>query len=197
MQPAAAAAVRGAPAAERILDVAERLVQTRGFNGFSYADVAAELGVTKPSLHYHFPSKAVLGEALIIRYAQRFGAALGAMEGDAGSARRRLRRYADLYADVLDRQRMCLCGMLAADLETLPQAMRAAVLRFFDTNESWLTGVLAEGRSRGELRFRGPARAQAQALIGTLEGAMLVARPYGDLTRFDAAAKQLLNGLTP
>ena len=54
-----------------ILDVAERLVQTRGFNGFSYADVASELAVTKASLHYHFPSKAELGEALIDRYATR------------------------------------------------------------------------------------------------------------------------------
>ncbi len=55
--------------ATRILDVAERLVQTRGFNGFSYADIAAELHITKASLHYHFASKAELGEALILRYA--------------------------------------------------------------------------------------------------------------------------------
>ena len=53
--------------AARILDVAERLVQTRGFNGFSYADVASELDVTKASLHYHFPGKAELGQALIAR----------------------------------------------------------------------------------------------------------------------------------
>ncbi len=55
--------------ASRILDAAERLVQDRGFNGFSYADVAAELQITKPALHYHFASKAALGEALIARYA--------------------------------------------------------------------------------------------------------------------------------
>ncbi len=55
--------------AARILDAAERLVQDRGFNGFSYADVAAELQITKPALHYDFASKADLGEALIARYA--------------------------------------------------------------------------------------------------------------------------------
>ena len=44
--------------AQRILDIAERLVQTRGFNGFSYADIAGALAVTKASLHYHFPTKA-------------------------------------------------------------------------------------------------------------------------------------------
>ena len=61
-----------ADTATRILDSAERLVQQRGFNGFSYADVASELGITKASLHYHFSSKAELGEALIARYAERF-----------------------------------------------------------------------------------------------------------------------------
>ena len=61
---------------ERILDIAERLVQTRGFNNFSYADIASELGITTASLHYHFPGKAELGHALITRYAQRFSQAL-------------------------------------------------------------------------------------------------------------------------
>ena len=59
--------------AVRILDVAERLVQVHGFNGFSYADIAADLQITKAALHYHFPGKAELGEALIVRYAERFG----------------------------------------------------------------------------------------------------------------------------
>ena len=56
----------------RILDVAERLVQTRGFNGFSYADIAVQLGITKASLHYHFATKAELGRTLIARYTGAF-----------------------------------------------------------------------------------------------------------------------------
>jgi TetR/AcrR family transcriptional repressor of nem operon len=58
--------------AQRILDIAEGLVQTRGFNNFSYADIATELGITKASLHYHFPGKAELGQAIVARYAKRF-----------------------------------------------------------------------------------------------------------------------------
>ena len=61
--------------ATQILDVAERLVQERGFNGFSYADVAKELDISKAALHYHYPGKAELGEALIERYAARFAVA--------------------------------------------------------------------------------------------------------------------------
>src|SRR5437588_12303592 len=84
--------------AERILDIAERLVQTRGFSNFSYADIAAELGITKASLHYHFPGKAELGEALITRYAERFAEALGRIDDEQPDARHKLEAYAELYA---------------------------------------------------------------------------------------------------
>jgi TetR/AcrR family transcriptional repressor of nem operon len=188
-------ATRAAGTAERILDVAERLVQSRGYNGFSYADVAAELGISKPGLHYHFPGKAELGEALVTRYAQRFGEALATIDAAGEDAPTRLSRYASLYADVLDQERMCLCGMLAADDETLPRAMREAVVRFFDDNETWLEQVLGEGRAAGLLRYEGPARDQARLMLSSLEGAMLVARPYRDPERFRAASRRLLGSL--
>ena len=123
-----------ADTATRILDIAERLVQSRGFNGFSYADVLRE-------------------------------------------------------------KRMCLCGMLAADYDTLPKPMRDAVIRFFDDNELWLTRVLGQGHEDGSVRIGGSASEAAQAIIGGLEGALLVARPYGDVARFKATATQLLEGL--
>ena len=76
--------------AERALDIAERLVQTRGFSNFSYADIATELGITKPSLHYHFPGKAELGQALITRYSERFSEALTQIDRDLPDARAKL-----------------------------------------------------------------------------------------------------------
>jgi TetR/AcrR family transcriptional regulator, transcriptional repressor for nem operon len=125
---------RGNDTAQLILDAAERLVQVRGFNGFSYADVAAELGITKASLHYHFPGKAELGEALIARYASRFGEALAAIDSEVTDAAAKLDAYSRLYADVLQSRRMCLCGMLAAEYETLASPIRDAVITFFDDN---------------------------------------------------------------
>jgi TetR/AcrR family transcriptional regulator, transcriptional repressor for nem operon len=189
--------------ASRILDVAEQLVQVRGFNGFSYADIAAELRITKAALHYHFASKADLGEALIARYATRFNAALDAMkgEGEVGGggtgAGAKLAAYARLYQRVLTDRRMCLCGMLAAEYQTLPQPMQDAVISFFDHNEEWLAGVLEQGRADGSLQFTGSARDTARMIVGGLEGAMLVARPYGDVARFQTAAASLLAGLSP
>jgi TetR/AcrR family transcriptional regulator, transcriptional repressor for nem operon len=181
--------------AERILDVAERLVQTRGFNNFSYADIAKELGITTASLHYHYPGKAELGNALITRYAERFAQALDQIDQDIPDAPAKLEAYASLYAGVLEGKRMCMCGVLAAEYQTLPKPMRNAVIRFFDDNQRWLADVLAQGRSAETLAFTGPADEVAQGILSTLEGAMLVARPYGDLTRFNSAAHQLLASL--
>ena len=181
--------------ASRILDIAERLVQVRGFNGFSYADIASELNISKASLHYHFPGKAELGEALIRRYAERFAGALASIDERGGNASQRLQGYARIYADVLRDRRMCLCGMLAAEYETLPKPMRNAIIGFFDANETWLTRVLEDGEREGVLRLTGTADEEAQAIVSGLEGALLIARPRGDVARFDATATRLLAGL--
>jgi TetR/AcrR family transcriptional repressor of nem operon len=182
--------------AQRILDVAEELVQRRGYNGFSYADIAGELGITKASLHYHFASKAELGEALIERYAARFAEALEGIAGTTSGAHSKLEAYASLYVDVLRGDRMCLCGMLAAEYQTLPERMHGSVIGFFDHNVTWLTGVLAEGQSDGELSFEGSPADAAQTVLSGLQGAMLVARPYRDLARFQAAAARTVASLS-
>jgi len=182
--------------AERVLDIAERLMQIRGFNNFSYADIATELGITKASLHYHYPGKAELGQALITRYTKRFNEALADIDRDAPDARAKLEAYVDLYAGVLRNERMCMCCILAAEYPTLPDAMQSEVIGFFDENQRWLAELLKAGDADGTLKFTGRPEDVAQGILSTLEGAMLVARPYGDLARFDAAAGQLMAGLT-
>ena len=185
-----------ASTSQRILDVAERLVQTRGFNGFSYADIASALTVTKASLHYHFPTKAALGKQLIERYEKTFLLALGGIERSGAGAPEKLRRYVKIYADVLRANRMCLCGMLAAEYATLPKPMREEMRQFFDENERWLVAVLEQGRASGSIRFTGSALDVARAIVGSLEGAMMLARSYGDVARFQVVADRVLAELS-
>jgi TetR/AcrR family transcriptional repressor of nem operon len=184
-----------AATSQRILDVAERLVQTRGYNGFSYADIAQTLRVTKASLHYHFPAKADLGARLIERYERNFLAALATIEAEGRGARDKLRRFAAIYEDVLRDNRMCLCGMLAAEYATLPKPMREDMRHFFDENERWLVAVLQQGKRDKSLAFSGSAADAARALIGALEGAMMIARTYGDPKRFTSVADRVLADL--
>ncbi len=195
-EPSARPASPDATTPTRILDEAERLTQTRGFNGFSYADVASVVGTTKAALHYHYPSKADLGHALIARYADRFMGALDEIDATGEAEPDRLRRYVRLYADVLSRDRLCLCGMLAAEFGTLPDGMREALREYFARNETWLAALLERGRAAATLRFEGSPEDSARALTAALEGAMLLARAHGDPKHFDAAATFLLREFT-
>jgi TetR/AcrR family transcriptional repressor of nem operon len=187
----------GAGTTSQILDVAERLLQMRGYNGFSYGDVATELAITRAALHYHFPGKAELGRALIERYAARFSEALADLDATAPDAAAKLQGYVALYTDVLSADRMCLCGMLAAEHRTLPDPLQRAVCDFFSANTSWLRKVLEEGCADGSLHCPGTAEATASMLLSALEGAMLITRLNGDVDRFTATASQLLAGLVP
>ncbi len=182
---------------DRILDCAEFLVQTRGFSGFSYADIAAQLRITNASVHHHFATKAHLGRQLIQRYHEGFRAALDRIDARGNDARKRLQAYVKLYRDVLrDRERMCLCGMLAADFTVLSPPLRRSLRAFFEMNEEWITQVLTEGQSKRSFHLIRPPRDEARRLLAALEGAMLVARCFGDVARFRSAAEGLLAGLT-
>ncbi|WP_243076099.1 TetR/AcrR family transcriptional regulator [Microbacterium sp. SS28] len=181
--------------ADRILDLAEELVQTRGVNGMSYADISAGLGITKASLHYHFATKADLVRALIDRYSSRFFAQLHVIEEGETDAAVRLREYAQVYGGVLARGRMCLCGMLASDYETLSPDAQSEVAQFFERNTEWLARVIAEGVRDGELTETAPPRDAAETLLAGLEGAMLVSRPFEGSQRFDTISAALLNAL--
>jgi TetR/AcrR family transcriptional regulator, transcriptional repressor for nem operon len=178
--------------AQLILDAAEQLAQRRGFNGFSYADIAEKLGVTKASLHYHFPSKADLGARLIARYHETFADALTDIDATVDDEAEKLRRYVALYDEVISHDRMCLCGVFAAEYTTLPVLMQVELRAFFDANEVWLASVLEHGRESGRLNVRESPRAHARILVEILEGAMLVARAYSDLGRFRATADHAL-----
>ena len=148
---------RGQDTSTRILDVAERLVQVRGFNGFSYADVAGELNITKASLHYHFAGKAELGEALIaaVRGPFRRGAGRDREQphrctGQARRLREALRRRAPRQADVPVRDaRGRIPDAPQADAERRDQVLRR--------ERGVARGRPGPGTRRGNLEFAGSA----------------------------------------
>ena len=170
-------------------------MQTRGFNGFSYADVAAELGITTASLHYHFPGKAELGEALIERYAERFRAALAAI--DAREAAPRRRKLDGLRRPLRRRAaRPSACASAACSppsTRRCPSRCERGRSAFFDANEAWLERVLERGRARRRRsQFDGRAARRGAAHRDGARGRDALARPYGDVARFEADAQRLL-----
>jgi len=186
-----------ASTADRILDVAEDLVQTRGYGAFSYADIADQLRLRKASIHHHFASKGELTRAVAARYRAAFREKLRALETRQPDPGRRLKGYVRLFQEALRQgDHMCLYGMLAADFASLPEAVRGEVTGFFDDQEAWLTRVLDAGQKAGRFRFAGKPQAEARMLFAALEGAMLVARTRGEVGRFTSVAAGLIRTLS-
>ncbi len=171
--------------AEQILDLAETLIQTRGYSAFSYQDIADSLGIRKASIHYHFPSKTDLGIAVVDRYVERFGAGLVAISGDQSQpSMAMLDFYVEPYvAYARTPDRVCLSGALAGEILALPPELRSRVDGFFRTHQAWLTGILKRGVARGEFKLPAPASKVARLLFGALQGALLVKRTTGDTSQ--------------
>ncbi len=180
---------------DKILESAQKLVQQRGFNGFSYADVANEVGIRKASLHHHFPSKTDLGLSLINIYSERLTTALVNLDNSSSSIEKKLNNYIDIYRSALEDQRMCLGGMLASEIITLDPVMLPSLHHFFDINTSWLAKTLEEGQAQQLFTLTSPADDQAQLFVSSLQGALLISRAMNNMNLFEQASSSLLKNL--
>jgi TetR/AcrR family transcriptional repressor of nem operon len=165
---------------EQLLDAAERRIREAGYNGFSFRDLAAEVGIKSASVHHHFPTKARLAAAVARRYADRFLAALGPPE--AGSVAAFRRSFAEAFARDGG---MCLCGVLAAEAGALPPEVAAEARRFFE-------GSLAHLLRLPEITAEPVPTRRALFVLATLEGAMLLARVMPDPATFEHATAGLV-----
>lgn len=178
---------------QSIVDVAQELVQSRGFNAFSYRDLAERVGIKTSSIHYHFPTKGDLATALVERYRAKMRGARGRIEARHGRPIERFEAFLALLCATFERENMiCLCGMLATDAATLPLDAREQVRGFFEDNESWLSDVLKAGREAGELRFEGDPQNAAHALFCAMQGAMIGAATFGRPARVNECAAWIL-----
>ncbi|MFK7738723.1 MAG: TetR/AcrR family transcriptional regulator [Planctomycetota bacterium] len=176
---------------ERALQVAVRLMQTRGYHGFTFQDVAQELGVSHVAVHHHYRTKADLVAAAMRVYTDGFDGLLEEIASSETEPRRMLKRYAGLFeATAADSETICLCGALAADFATLPEAVQPEIVRFYEHNERWLQKVIAS--ALGTRSGAAKTRRMARGLVDALEGAMVSARAFGDPSRVSSLVRLLL-----
>lgn len=181
---------------ERILDVAQHLVQQQGFASVAYRDISAALGIRNASIHHHFPSKTDLGTALVQRYRSRTEMLLTHLSGTEASPLQRLSQYLTAYQGVIHEDgRICLCTQLIAEDCVLPPAIQQELAAFFIFSEQWLTRTLEEGQRQGELQFMGSAADTALTFLATIEGAMLLARATRSPQRFEHITHRALTAV--
>jgi len=177
------------PVKDKILDYAQFLVQTRGYNAMSYRDLAGEVGIKTSSIHYYFPAKEDLAVALLDRYRAAFKGALAVIDAETTDPKLKFKRFVDLFVETVCAGKICLGGMFASDLTTLTEATQDQVRAFFNESEEWLANLLKGGRDAGKFTFEGSPRVEAETIFSMLEGAMIAARLFNDEKRLLRAAK--------
>jgi len=170
-----------------IIQVAEDMVRHGGYNSFSFRNIASAIGIKSSSVHYHFSTKEHLGVAVTKHYTDKFIASLGNACDLVASGKDPINIYVKAFRKALSQDKgMCLCGMLGAEADVLPERVINETRQFFVRNIAWLeTAYRAKGVSKG-------AKEKAVQAISLLEGAMLTSNVMGDSRTFDLAAKLLI-----
>jgi TetR/AcrR family transcriptional repressor of nem operon len=178
--------------ADLILDVAQELLQTRGYNGISYQDIADQVGIRKASIHHHFATKAELGVKLVRRYRRQWQRFLAGIDESKLGAWEKFDGYLEPFrATARTGDRVCLCGVLGAEFAALSIEIQQEVQEFFSDNEAWLTRLLSQGRRARDFRFSGDPDSEAAVIFACLEGSLIVARACRSPIQFETVVLQL------
>ena len=163
---------------DAILDAAEARARAAGYNGFSFRELAADVGIKSASVHYHFPTKSALAHELMERYRTK---ALDFL-GEPASADAALDRMVLLFRQAALESEMCLCGALGVSSAALPPLVQTSAARFSRTLVDWLKHAPDAGR---DLPF------PPEAIVALLEGALLLSVTARDPAFFERATLPL------
>ena len=184
--------------ADDILACARALIVSGGYNGFSYADIAEVVGIRKPSIHHHFPTKAALVKTLVVRYREAAEEGIANLQRAIPAPLDQLRAYVGYWkACIGDASApFCVCALLANEMPVLPEEIAVEVQGYFRHLSGWLTALLERAAGQGAIELDGPARVEAEVLMATVHGAMLSARAYSDTAIFSLVMDRQLARLT-
>lgn len=186
------------PKAAEIVAQTRSLLVAGGYNSFSYADLAERVGITKASIHHHFPSKAALVTCVVARYRQEAAAGLGALQAQFDDPLSELNAYADYWAGCIrsGAHPFCICAMLATEMPTIPADVAVEVKAHFHDVTAWLADVLQRGAARGQFHLLNSPAVSAQAFMAVVHGAMLMARAQDEPRTFAAIVQPAILKLT-
>jgi TetR/AcrR family transcriptional repressor of nem operon len=162
--------------ATAIMDAAEQRMRVGGFNGFSFRELAADVGIKSSSVHYHFSTKEKLGAAIVHRYTET---AIQRVEDYAEGETDPVKRWVRAFRGVLTEKKMCPCVVLAAGALDLPAEVASEVRQFYQTS---LERLIKEGLTTEV----------AAEVLATITGSLVVANALGDVDAYDRATSELI-----
>ncbi len=158
-----------------ILQHADTLIQSNGFHGFSYADLAKQLGIRKASIHHHFATKADLG----IAFCQLKCEQLNYLQSQLKSlptAQARLKEYFAVFQSCASEQQMCGIYAMQTDLRLMAEPLQKQVMKMADLELLIVRDILQAGLDSGEFHFKTTAYQQAVIICCAIKGALMLNR---------------------
>lgn len=169
----------------KILDLAETLTQTKGFNGFSYIDLANDIGIKTSSIHYYFKAKDDLAAALVERIQERHAKGFEDMEANNATPNDRLKALIGYFQNYIAEQKFCMCGMIAAEFQSVSPRVSKLVQTYFQDFQAWL-------KRQFEIAGSHDADQQAVSFLSALEGSLLLGRLNNDPQYISNALKDYI-----
>ncbi|MEL7022210.1 MAG: TetR/AcrR family transcriptional regulator [Pseudomonadota bacterium] len=169
---------------EQIENAATDAIKKSGVRNVSFRTLAETVGVKSASVHYHFPTKSDLAVSVVDKYTLGFSEALDAIDRKHKSVSSRLMAFARIFEDTLANGELCLCGMMASEVDELDQQTKASLQRFFREAERWLVKTLES--QPDEVVSPLPPNELAKILMSGLEGAILIDRAADGRARIKA-----------
>lgn len=163
---------------DHIIQTADQLIRSKGYNAFSFVDVANVVGIRKPSIHHHFPRKADLGVAVIEYHIQQLQKIQQAFADKC--AVKKLDRFFSIYADIKKQNKVCLVGSLTTDYHTLDTEVQDKLRYFSEMMLNWVADFLEEGRCTHEFHFQETPRAKALLIITNMMAIVQLSRVTAD-----------------
>ncbi|MFA5329161.1 MAG: TetR/AcrR family transcriptional regulator [Prolixibacteraceae bacterium] len=161
---------------EKILELGEELIVTKGYNGFSYQDISTAMGIKNAAVHYYFPSKENLGTSILKTNIQRFEEMIENMKNRDFDEHQQLESFMKIYLKSNRDNKICLIGSLGTDINTLSDPMRNELQKMVDRIVNWLETTLESGRSKSLFSFQTTARDQALRILSSLVAGLQLAR---------------------
>lgn len=183
---------------EAILELTQELIQTKGYNSFSYGDISEKLGIKRASIHYYFPQKVDLGVAVTIRYTDNFKEMLNSIEKDKTIPYpKKIEQYFGAFVEISSTKiKICLGGALGGEYIVLPELVQVEVQKFFDINLRFLEKVLKDGLKSGELNLSNTPKEVAYLIFSSLEGGLIIARSKNKPQHYTKLVKSIILSLT-
>jgi TetR/AcrR family transcriptional regulator, transcriptional repressor for nem operon len=181
---------------EKIMELGENLIRTKGYNAFSYQDISSELGIKNAAIHYYFPSKENLGTSIVRTNIQRFEEMVENMHGRGFDEWKQLDTFIKIYIKSHREQKLCLMGSLGPDFNTLNITTQNELQRMTEIILHWLTELLNIGRQKGVFSFKQEPQNKAMLILSGLIASLQLARIMDKLD-FKVIQQTIIEDLKP